>query len=469
MFFGRTPEIRTMEERLASRQAELVVIYGRRRIGKSELLKNFVKHKKHLYFEALEKGGQKEQIRHFLFQLSEQIKEPRYEANSWREVFEILTPLIQEENWVVVFDEFPWMASKKTKLVSLLKFYWDQKWKSNSRLMLILCGSVASFMVKHIIHSQALHNRKTLEMRLDHLPLSDIRLFFKNRSLHEIAQTAMLVGGVPKYLEMWNRHQSVKVNLNNLFFKRDGFFVNELETLFKEQFQALKYYEAIVRALSLQGLSLTQIGEAVSFASGGALKKYLSNLEMAGFIREEKSVSFTGKVRDKTRKYCLDDPFLRSYFRLIEPHRQKIQRNLKGDLAESILGEVMNSFFGQAFDWLVYRSLDKLLDLLGIPLGDIKDYGPYFRQNPRGKLKKVGVQIDLVLIRKDHCVTLIENKFSQNKIGSSILDEVQNKIDALHLPKHFSVEKVLIAANGTTEGVLSAGYFDRVFTLEDLF
>lgn len=468
MFYGRRHELKMLEEHCNSSHAELAIIYGRRRIGKSELIKQFIKDKRALYFEAIENASQAQQINHFLIQLSEQLKAPKYDCKTWREVFDVLTDIVKKDKWVVAFDEFPWMVSRGSAVVSLLKFYWDQKWKNNQHLMLILCGSIASFMIDHVVHSKALHNRKTFEIKLDHLPPADVKAFLDGRSAWETALVMMTVGGVPKYLEVFDSTKSAKINFNKQFFTKDGFFVNELETIFKEQFRTTAYYESIVRLLSSRSSSLTEISKKVSFESGGTLRKYLKNLENAGFIEEWGAVSPQG-IRARTRKYRLADPFLRTYFKFIEPNKVRIQRNTKANLVDAIMGGVWDSFFGQAFDWLVYASLDRLLEVLEIPLSDVLRYGPFFRQRSRGKNKIAGVQIDLMLIRKGHVVTIIENKFTNEPVGAYIMDEVQLKIDQIDFPKTFTIEKVLISASGATKAVAESGYFNKVITLDELF
>lgn len=468
MFYGRGHELKLLEEHSKSGRAEFAIISGRRRIGKSELIKQFMRGKRALYFEAIEHAPQAMQINHFLVQLSEQLKVPKYDCKTWREVFDVLGGVVKEGRWIVAFDEFPWMASGRSALVSLLKYYWDQKWKSNAGLMLILCGSVASFMIDHIVHSRALHNRKTLEMKLDHLLPADVKAFLGRRSAWETAEIMMAVGGVPKYLEVLDPKKSAKINFNREFFTKDGFFVNELETIFKEQFRKTAYYESIVRSLAEESLGLTEIGRRISFESGGSLRKYLANLEMAGFVEEWGSISMRG-FKTRTKKYRLADPFLRTYFKFIEPNRKRILRNTGSNLVDAIMGDVWDSFFGQAFDWFVDAHFERLLEILEIPAGDVIQYGPFFRQRSRGRGKKAGVQVDLMIIRKDDVVTVIENKFTREPVGAAVQDEVQAKIDQLGFPKTITIEKVLVSASGASKGVREGNFFDRIITLEELF
>ncbi len=132
------------------------------------------------------------------------------------------------------------------------------------------------------------------------------------------------------------------------------------------------------------------------------------------------------------------------------------------------MGEVWNTFFGQAFDGLVYASIHRLMELLELPVSDLIQYGPFFTQRAR-KTKERGVQIDLMLIRKDNVITVVENKFTKDPVGAYIQDEVQAKVDRLAFPKNYTIEKVLISASGVTKAVSESGYFNKVITLEDIF
>ncbi len=466
MFHGRHYELKLLNTHHNSSTAELAVIYGRRRIGKSTMIKKFLQSKNSLYFEAIEGLSQKQQIDHFLTQLSDQMHIPKYDCRTWKDVCEALTPIFEIGDWVIAFDEFPWMASKRNHLISLFKFYWDQKWKNNPNLMMILCGSVANFMIDHVIHSRALHNRKTIEIKLSHLQLFDVQHFFNKRSYWDIAKIMMMVGGVPKYIEALNPKKSAMININNEFFSKDGFFVNEFDTLFKEQFRITKHYEMIVSLLAKKSMSLTDISKALPIESGGTLKTYLRNLENAGFIQEWQSLSFDQK-KTKTRKYTLIDPFLRTHFKFIHPNKQKIMLNTHYNLADSIM-KYADSFWGHAFDWLIMCNIDNVLRLLDLSLSDIVQYGPYFTQNSR-KTGQPGVQIDLMILRNDHTVSIIENKFTHKPIGATILDEFQSKVDKLNIPTHITPEYVLISASGVTPAVKKSNYFHHIITLENLF
>ncbi len=167
MFIGRKYERQLIEERLKDRsKAQLIIIYGRRRIGKARLIQEYVPNiKNRLFFEGIEGATTQVQINQFLDDLARQTGRVRLTAVNWRQVFQGLHELISKGRWILVFDEFPWMGTGRTQIVSDLKLYWD-RWSRNKNIVLFLCGSVASFMINHVVHSKALHNRKTLELCL---------------------------------------------------------------------------------------------------------------------------------------------------------------------------------------------------------------------------------------------------------------------------------------------------------------
>ena len=325
MFIGRSYELGLLKDALNDRtKAQLIIVYGRRRIGKSTLIKKAVEDEKNvLFFEGIEGENTHKQINQFLDDLSRQTGRVKLGSKTWPEVFQGLGELIQDKRYVLVFDEFPWMGAGRTSIVSHLKLYWD-KWNQNKNLVLFLCGSIASFMIRHVIHSKALHNRKTLELYLEALSPKESGEFIAKRGLREKAQLYMCLGGVPKYLEQINPKFSLEKNLNRLCFSANGFFLEEYETLFKEQFKSIKTYELIVSALSKSPASLSELTRIIGISKGGGFSDQLINLVRAQFVREYIPLSFSETKRKRTRLYKLSDPFLIFYFKYIHTNRKLI-------------------------------------------------------------------------------------------------------------------------------------------------
>jgi AAA+ ATPase superfamily predicted ATPase len=472
MIIGREKESKLIHQAIKSNKAELGIVYGRRRVGKSALLESLVKKQHDLYFEGIKDLSQDQQIAHFVKQLSKQADGLPYHAKNWPEAFDILTKHIGKGRHYVVFDEFPWMASEKTELVAVLKFYWDRFWKKNPQLTLVLCGSVAQFMVNHLIHSSALHNRKTFEIKLEPLPSADAAKFFKNlRSHQEVADFLMIFGGIPKYLEQINPKESLSSNINLLCLQKDSFFLNEFETVFKEQFKVSANYADIVNRLKSGSQTKDQLAKYLKITDGGGFKKYLDNLDHADFIKAFFPASYEAKTKSRTKRYVLWDEWIRFYLTFILPNKKVIEINTDQNLFSDLIEKKLPVYLGLAFERLCIKNINLLLKALKIPLGEVMDYGPFFRQGGRKKLAsdQPGLQIDLLIVRKRKVITLIECKYTNQPIGMSIIDEIEKKVKFLKAPKNYTIERVLITNSSLTSDLDEKDYFNQVLNLDFLF
>ena len=467
MFVGREHELSLIGRHLEDNsKAQLIILYGRRRIGKSTLIAKAVAQESNvLFFEGIEGARTQIQIAQFLGDLAAQTGRMRLDARNWRDVFQGLGELLRSGRWVLVFDEFPWLGAGRTQIVSELKLYWD-RWSKNPDLCLFLCGSVASFMTNHVVHSKAFHNRKTLELCLGPLTPRETSRFTPRRSAREKAQLYMCLGGVPKYLEQLDARQSLEKNLNRLCFSSGGFFVEEYETLFKEQFRSLKVYESIAESLSKAPASLSELARRVRATKGGGFHEQVANLVRAQFVREYVPVKLGGQRRARTRLYKLSDPFLIFYFRYIHPNREIINRNRRGEnLLRAIAGSSIQQYYGYAFERLCEDGMDAILERLDIVLADIVEMGPFFQQS-RGQ--QDGLQIDWMILRRDSVWTLLEIKYSASPQGRQVIHDVERKIERLQVPAGVSIEPALISASGVTSAVKRDGFFGQVIELGEL-
>ncbi|MCK4306143.1 MAG: hypothetical protein KAY24_18025, partial [Candidatus Eisenbacteria sp.] len=381
-----------------------------------------------LFFEGIEGAPSQTQISQFLGDLARQTGRVRLDARNWREVFQGLGELLGSGRWVLVFDEFPWMGAGRTQIVSDLKLYWD-RWIKNPEVYLFLCGSVASFMTQHVVHSRALHNRKTLELCLGPLRPWEAGEFIPRRSVREKAQLYMCLGGVPKYLEQVDPRQSLEKNPNRLCFSAGGFFIEEYETLFKEQFRSLKVYESVVEALAQQPSSLNDLARRIGVAQGGGFAGQVDNLVHAQFVRKYVPVTLGAGKRRRTQSYKLIDPFLLFFFRYMRPNHEIIRRNIKGEnLFRAIAGPTIQQYYRFAFERLCEDAIDKVLEELGLRLGDVAEMGPFFQQK---RSERGGLQIDWLIARRDEVWSLLEFKYSTSPIGMQVVHDVEKKIQRL--------------------------------------
>lgn len=468
MFIGRKKELRLLNEHYNSQKSELVVLYGRRRIGKSSLVKEFAQDKHYFFsFEGIEGLGQKEAIIHFSQELYKQTDDPILQDltfKSWEQCFTYVTDRIvnrqgRRKKAIIFFDELSWMATGRSALISLIKYYWDNLWKSKN-IMLILCGSIASFMIKKVINSQALYGRTTLEIFLKGLSPDEAKNFFsRKKSKEEILKTLLVFGGVPKYLELINQNQSFIYNVNRLCFSANSVMIKEIDKIFYSQFREGKTYQAIIELVKERLISLQDIAHKLHMSSGGGLKQYLANLEQAEFIRSY--VPFNKKENSKLKKYFLSDEYIQFYFKYIEPHKKLINEGNSEALFERLTDDSITTWFGFAFEKFCIKHAMYLAKKMGFN-DQVMNYGPYFER------EDTAFQIDLLYKRKDKVITICEMKYYTKPITTGVIPEVERKIKLLKIPRGYSVETALISLYGPDKALRDTHYFNYTPTLEDL-
>ena len=468
MFVGRKKELKLLDESYQSEKAELVVIYGRRRIGKSCLVEQFAKNKPHYYaFEAIEGEKTTAQIKHFTTSLKKQIKDPILESvdfKSWEKAFAYITDKIitgknSKKKKILFFDELQWMAAGRSKLVSFIKYYWDKHWKNNN-VLLILCGSIASFMIKKVLSSNALYGRVTLEILLKGLPANEASCMFKNkRSKEEILKYLMVFGGVPKYLEMIDLNRSFNQNMNKLCFSPRGPMVQEVERLFYSQFREVQNYKEIVSLLKTGIYSLGEISKLLKISSGGGLKLYLENLERAEIIRSY--IPFGKNIKSKLRKYSLADEYLHFYFKYIEPNLLMLGESVSERLFETLTGDSFNQWLGFAFERFCFKHAGILADCMGFK-DEVLLVSPYFAKRDQK------FQIDLLYLRAGKVITVCEIKHLKEPVGKGIIPEMTRRCALLEIPRGYSIEKALVSLYGPDHALRESGYFNHYITLEDI-
>ena len=462
-FIGRTDEVKKLDQLYKDRGGKLAVIYGRRRVGKTRLVEKFMAGKLFLRFEGLEHTRTKDQISHFVSDLSKQLNDPileRAKIDSWDVVFDYLTTVFSKSKYILFLDEFQWLAANQTRLVSILKKYWDQQW-SKQGVFLILCGSVCSYMIKRVISSKALYGRINWELCLQPLHPTEVHeLLDSKRSIDEIQQYSLILGGVPKYLLEINTSKSFDQNINDLFFTHDGALVKDYERIFYSQFKEPKIYENIVNYLKNDPKTLMEVSKHLKAISGGGIKSYLENLEKALFITSY--VPYDKKDNSKLKKYKLTDEYLRFYFKFAVPNLKIISTNRKRDLFSQLVKPVWHSWLGFAFENFCLKNGLFLAELMGFD-DQVKQWGPYFHRGDEG------FQIDLVYLRQDKVVTICEIKYYNTPVPVTVMHEVEKKAKLIRLPRGFTLEKALISRFGPDSALRDLAYFHHYVQVEDFF
>ena len=246
---GRIEEQKELHEIFNSNKSEFIAVIGRRRVGKTYLIRNFFRTKKCIFFQVmgLQNGSLENQLQNFTEALSETFfdKMPLKPAVDWKEAFQRLTSVIEKTNkttkLILFFDELPWMATVRSGLLEALDYFWNRYWVEFKNLKLIVCGSSASWMLKKIIYNKGgLHNRVTRQILLRPFSLKETRLYLKKigytANFNQILEIYMAIGGIPFYLNGIKKHLIASQNINDLCFRKEGLLFDEFEKLFKSLF-----------------------------------------------------------------------------------------------------------------------------------------------------------------------------------------------------------------------------------------
>jgi AAA+ ATPase superfamily predicted ATPase len=466
-FVGRSEELNSLDKTFKLNKSQLIVIYGRRRVGKSQLISEFIKRHSTfaLSFEGLENQHRDKQIDNFVSRLKEQYNDSLLNGinfTKWDAVFAYLTNQVfqKKEMKIIVFDELQWMAAERSELISLIKYYWDRHWK-DQKVFLILCGSIASFMVKKVIQSKALYGRidKTILLK-GFKPNEAIQLFKKNISYEEVLKYLLIFGGVPKYLKSINQKESFANNINGLCFSSDSEMLEEAEKIFYSQFKETEKYLKIIKLLKDKIYSAEEINKALKLTSGGGLNYYLNNLVKADIIQEFSSWDL--KVKNKYKKYKLIDEFLIFHFKFIAPNLKLIQNQSSQHLFEHLCETKWKPWLSLAFERFCIKHAVYLSKLMGLN-EELINFGPVFSRGGNN------FQIDLLYECKNNRVIICEIKYSDKPISTKIIPEIESKLESLSLPKNYSIAKALISVNGIDQALLDSEYFDYIINLQDIF
>lgn len=470
-FIGREAEMTRLKGLLSSRSASLIVVRGRRRIGKSRLLAEFGKEIRSLFFSGIPpapKTTAQSQRNEFTYQL-ERAGLPGIKPDDWGNIFWHLSKYTAKGPVLMVFDEISWMGQKDPDFLGKLKTAWDMYFSKNPQLILVLCGSISSWIEENILSNTGFVGRITIDLILEELPLNVCNGFWhpkeKRITSYEKFKLLSVTGGVPLYLERIKPELPAEQNIKDLCFMQGGLLVREFDEIFSDLFSRKNAsHKEIVSCLTNGPKDLGQICEELKKGIGGGYSKHLDDLVKAGFVQRDFTWSLDNGRESKLSRYRLSDNYLRFYLKYIAPNRSKIE---KGAFANAALGRfpAWESLMGLQFENLVAHNRKTLWDLLNLSPDEIVMEGPFF-QNPTAR--QAGCQIDYLIQTRFHNLYLCEVKFSKNVIGHKIISEMEEKRKHLKIPKFCSIRPVLIHVNGVEESVLDEGYFDKVIDFGQL-
>lgn len=470
-FVGRKTELALLNDLLAKKTSSLVVIKGRRRIGKSRLVEEFAKKFKFYRFSGLAPVTgitAQDQRNEFALQLSQQTNLPELsDIDDWTKLFSLLADQCKTGRVIILLDEISWMAHDDPTFLSKLKNAWDVQLKKNPKLILVLCGSVSAWIEKNIMSSTGYFGRVSLDLTLGELSLPECNelleiLGFKRSALEKFILLA-ITGGIPWYIEQVNPRHSALENIQNLCFQKNALLSKEYVHIFHDLFgKRSPIYQKITTALATDDLDYTALATKLEYSASSALSEYLTDLTLSGYISQYNSWSFkTAHVLPKLLKYRLSDNFLRFYFRYMKSKMKMIEAGSYAKVSPATLPG-WNSMLGVQFENVVLKNRELIHEALGINPADIVASGSYFQ---RQRTRQQGCQIDYLIQTKYKTLLVCEIKFSQNPIGMNVISSVKDKITKLVVPRGFAVVPVLIHVGEVTEAVSDAGYFVNMIDL----
>lgn len=467
---GREAEQTILKKVSESPHSEFVAVYGRRRVGKTFLVKQFFDQKFVFYLTGTANVGMTYQLANFYTAYNQYTKVPLSHApNNWFEAFEALRHLIEQSaapQKVVFLDELPWLDTPKSNFIAALEYFWNSFGASHAPLKLIVCGSAASWMLNELIKNKGgLHNRVTKRISLKPFTLKETEAFLAAKTVvlerYQIVQIYAVMGGIPYYLNEIDTGQSAAQVIDNVCFSENGLLREEYHQLYHSLFQKAERHTAIVEALSskAQGLTREELVSKTKIANGGTFTKLLDELEISGFIK--KYTPFQKK--SKNSLYQLTDPYSLFYHKFI--------KNSKATGSNSWLNLLDSSTYrawsGYAFESVCLSHIDSIKKALGIS-------GIYTEESSwRSQTSENGAQIDLLIDRKDGIITICEMKFSNQEyeITKEYAAKLRNKMNTFKTESN--TRKTLFLAMVTTFGVkpnqYALGLVQHQLVLDDLF
>lgn len=468
---GRKQEILELEDLYSNGRSEFVVLYGRRRIGKTFLVNELFGDRftfSHTALSPVEMAGKdlmRMQLRHFTHSLIRYGAEIRQEPANWLDAFFILENLLEkrsaDERILVFIDELPWLDTPRSGFLTAFEAFWNGWGSKRNNLMLVVCGSAVSWISDKLLGSKGgLYNRTTSEIKLKQFSLNECEEFFRSRNImldrYDILQSYMIFGGVPYYLDFFSKGTSLAGNVDRMIFNRKGKLSNEFERLFSSIFTNPEEAEKVIKVLANKRIGYTreELLKQTGIADGGGFTKLLRSLEESDFIRKFR---YFGEKAKHTR-YRLVDNFCLFHLNFLhrkttdDPHFWQHNQNSPS----------VNSWRGFAFENVCADHVWQIKFALGISGVHTETFSWRGRES----------QIDLIIDRDDRLINLCECKFSSREfVIDKEYDTVLRERQAAFM-EETGTRKSTMMTLITPFGLKRNEYFGRIqntITSEDLF
>lgn len=470
---GREKECERLEKCLKATTSQLVVVYGRRRVGKTFLINQFFKNK--LDFKVTGAYGQPKnvQLRNFADELNRRSVKEWTIPKDWIQAFNFLREYIEQlsndEKHIFFIDEMPWLDTHKSGFLPAFEYFWNDFGSSKDNLVFIICGSATSWMVDNVTNNKGgLFNRQTCRIYLEPFSLFQTREYLQTHGMswseYNIAECYMIMGGIPYYLSLLDSEMSYVQNIDNLFFRKKAELWDEFEHLYRTLFSNSDKYVAIMECLAEKrsGYTRNEIADKMKIAANGKLTKILENLINSGFVRAS---SFYGN-RKKETLYQSSDYYTNFYFKFLKDNHGKDEHYW----SKALDAPVRRSWAGLTFEQLCKDHINQIKEKLGISGVLSEEYIWFARENE--ELGTSGAQIDLLIERRDRVINICEIKFVSDEF---IIDKeyelnLRNKIETFkrNTKTKYGLQLTMITTYGVKNNKYSSIVGNQIL-LEDLF
>ncbi len=471
---GRQKEIQIITKAYSAGKPELIAVFGRRRVGKTYLIRQYFGDKIDFELTGLKDGNKQQQLRNFSYSLKEALKADEVPPTplDWLEAFHQLKLFLESRDdvnkrRVIFIDELPWIATGRSDFLTGFSYFWNS-YASKANIVVVICGSATAWMTQKIINDKGgLHNRVTQQIHLQPFTLTETEDFLRNKNIfldrYQIILLYMAMGGIPLYLEQIQEGQSSVQNIDRICFQHHGFLRNEFDNLYSALFSNADRYVMIVEALSSswKGIERSEIIRLTDIKDGGGLTSMLKDLEMSGFISSY--VPF-GKKKKNTL-YRLIDCYSLFYLRFI----QNIPTSETVSYQTLSQTQAWKTWTAYAYENICLLHIDNIKASLGIAGVQTNQYS--FMAKATDDYE--GVQIDLLIDRHDNVINLCEIKFYNEEM-------ILTKVDAENIRKKKSIFKfisktkkqvfvTLITTFGMHQSKNTLGLIDNVLAADALF
>ncbi len=468
---GRDREIQRLDRCIAENEAQLVMVYGRRRVGKTYLINEYFDNRFNFKFTGAYNQPREVQLTNFSAELNRQSGIERKIPADWSTAFQYLRDYLEDQRdgdkCVVFFDEMPWMDTFKSGFLPAFEYFWNSWGNARKNLIFIVCGSSTSWMTDKLEKNKGgLFNRHTCRLYLEQFNLKETEEYLSSRGItwsrYDIVRCYMILGGIPYYLRLLDQEKTLAENIDNLFFRKRAELWDEFDNLYKTLFSNSENYIRIADCLSTKrgGMSRSEISKRTGLPANGAMTEMLNNMERSGFIRIHNTY---GKSK-RDRQYQLSDYYSVFYFRFIKENYGKDEHFWR-NTAEN---PSRRTWEGLVFENICWDHISQIKNALGIS-GVMSEL---FTWKMTGDDEKKGAEIDIIIKRKDRVISLCEAKFygREYEIDKDYDAILRNKTDAFRTSNKINetIQLVMITTFGLTKGKYN-GIVTRDITMDHLF